>query len=140
MLSNQLPLLQSGFGPPEVADQIREYCTPGGTSYNRRPIAGMDIAAFSDPNDFASDPITDEFVREQSDSRMCPVTTNVTLNVAPVSSLFGTTALANPLSAHTGSEDDGRVIAMVARGMGQPGSDPIVMERCVWNKTDERLR
>ena len=140
MLSNQLPLLQSGFGPPEVADRIRDTCTPGGSAYASRAFASTTIAAFSDPNDFASYPITDEFVRQQIDSRLCPVVTNVTLNVAPVSSLFGAAELANPLSAHTGYENDERVIAMVARGIGQPWSDPIVQNRCLWNKTDERLR
>lgn len=140
MLSNQLPLLQSGFGPPEVADRIRETCTPGGAAYATRAFASTTIAAFSDPNDVASYPITDEFVRQQIDSRLCPVVTNVTLNVAPVSSLFGAADLANPLTAHSGYEADERVIAMVARGIGQPWSDPIVRERCLWNKTDERLR
>lgn len=140
MLSNQLPLLQSGFGPPEVADRIRETCTPGGADYASRAFASTVIAAFSDPNDFASYPITDEFVRQQIDSRLCPVVTNVTLNVAPVTSLFGAAELANPLTAHTAYETDERVIAMVARGIGQPWSDPMVKERCLWNKTDERLR
>ena len=43
--------------------------------------------------------------------------------------------VANPLEAHVGYDDDERVIAFIAHGIGQGGDSGIIAERCTWLET-----
>jgi len=47
---------------------------------------------------------------------------------------FGMTDLANPLQAHTGYDTDDRVVAMIAKGIGNSGTAPLVKQRCEFVK------
>lgn len=140
MLANQLPLLQSGFAPAAVSDQIAAFCTPAGASFAERLFREVQIVAFSDPNDLVSYPIPDRFVQTFIDSRICPVAANVTLNIAPVRSLFGLGEIADPLRAHLDYDSDERVIGLMAGGLGRPETRRVVVERCTWIEVDEALR
>jgi len=62
---------------------------------------------------------------------MCPVITNVIINIAEVNSVFGV-ELASPGEAHRGYDNDQRVIKLMARGMSDNKADPMVKERCEW--------
>ena len=132
MLSNQLPMLQLGHEPPEVAgDAAREsYCKPNGANYKNRMLNETDIIAVSDPNDLLSFSIPREFAREYIDARLCAKITNVNINVAHVLDAFGISGLANPLDAHVGYNTDDRVIALIAKGIGHAKAAPLVKERC----------
>lgn len=67
--------------------------------------------------------------------------TNVTINIATVSSVLGLGDAAKPLAAHTGYGVDERVAARRVEGAGHPGVSPIIAERCAWRETDEsRMR
>jgi hypothetical protein len=134
MLSNQLPLLQLGREKPEVADQIDEICAPGAPRAEERLFKKTHIVAFSDPNDLFSYPIPPKFLRDHIDSRLCPTLTNVTLNISPVIDIFGLGELANPLAAHTGYDNDERVIKLITNGIGTDEVSPVVRERCVWTE------
>lgn len=138
MLSNQLPLLEAGREGQQVTGQIGAYCGPGATKPGRF-FGKTQLIAFSDPNDLMSYPVPDRFAERFIESRLCPSVTNVTINVANVSSLFGLGELANPLSAHVGYDVDERVGGLIAQGAGHPGVAPIVAERCTWRETDESL-
>lgn len=138
MLSNQLPLLESGRDPQAVTGQIEAYCGPGATSEGRF-FGKTRIVAFNDPNDLMSFPISDQFATRYIDSRLCPEVTNITINVATVNSLLGLGEVANPLSAHVNYDGDERVGALLAHGAGHPGVHPLVAERCTWRQTDESL-
>jgi hypothetical protein len=63
------------------------------------------------------------------DSRLCIDTTNININVADVTGAFGFD-YANPGDAHGGYETDERVIAMIAHGIGNQDTSPIIKERC----------
>jgi hypothetical protein len=132
MLSNQLPMLQLGHEPPEVAgDEAREsYCKSTGANYKNRMLNETDIIAVSDPNDLLSFSIPREFAREYIDARLCAKITNVNINVAHVLDAFGVRGLANPLDAHVNYNTDDRVIALIARGVGHDRAAPLVKERC----------
>lgn len=132
MLSNQLPLLQLGREQPEVKGQIAQYCRPDGPKYDQRMFKKLRIVAFSDPNDLFSYAIPSKYAHEHMDSRMCPEITNVVLNVAAVTDLFGLGEFASPAEAHSGYDNDERVIALIAKGIGDDHGDPIVQERCTW--------
>jgi hypothetical protein len=138
MLSNQLPLLEAGREGQQVTGQIGAYCGPGATKPGRF-FRKTQLIAFSDPNDIMSYPVPDRFAERFIESRLCPSVTNVTINVARVSSVLGMGEVANPLSAHTGYDADERVGALLARGVGHPGVAPIVAQRCSWRETDESL-
>jgi hypothetical protein len=138
MLSNQLPLLEAGREGQQVTGRIDAYCGPRATQPGRF-FARTQLIAFSDPNDIMSYPVPDRFAERYIDSRLCPSVTNVTINVAAVSSFFGLGEAANPLSAHTGYDADERVGALLAQGAGHPGVAPIVAQRCTWRETDESL-
>jgi hypothetical protein len=140
MLANQLPLIQAGFAPAPTAGQIQAFCRPDGARFADRLLQQVDIIAFNDPNDLMSYPIPDLFVQEDIDARLCPRVANVTLNVAPVVQAFGLGDFANPLRAHSDYETDARVIALMAGGLGQPETRPVVTERCTWIRTEEALR
>ena len=131
MLSNQLPLLQLGRLVPEVTHQFDDYCTVDGVSSDKRVFARSRIVAFSDPNDILSWSVPPGYEDEYMDSRMCPVLTNVIINIAEVKTIFGM-ELASAGEAHSDYDNDERVIKMIARGVGQSGSDPLTSERCEW--------
>jgi hypothetical protein len=130
MLSNQLPLLQLGQSPPEVVGRVAEICRPDTAIPRERLLKETKLVAFSDPNDLFSYAIPPRFLDDQIDSRLCPSLTNVILNVAPVNDVLGFGEFANPMRAHTGYHEDDRVIALLARGIGLPGQDPLIGERC----------
>jgi hypothetical protein len=126
MLSNQLPLLQIGREKPEVAGQYDYYCRPDGKNYSKRAIAKTEIYAFSDPNDLLSYSIPNTFKDKYIDSRICPVISNININVAEIRNPLGLMAVANPLEAHTQYDEDERVISILANGY----NSDIVKESC----------
>jgi hypothetical protein len=131
MLSNQLPLLQMGQELPEVHDQTRSFCTTEGGKYDDRFYEKLQIVAFSDPNDLFSYSVSPEYINRYVDSRLCPVVSNVTIQIAQVRSfLLGTTELANPLVAHSDYEIDSRVLKMLVSGVGNNQEQEEVKERC----------
>lgn len=137
MMANQLPLLELGRKRAAVRGEIDAYCRPGGKHYQKRLFGRMAIFAFSDPNDLLSYPVPPNFVDRYMDSRLCPRITNVTLNVAEPVSLFGVSDFANPLAAHGGYDQDERVVALMAHGLGQAGTAEVVKQRCTWLQTVE---
>ncbi|WP_262967282.1 hypothetical protein [Methylobacter psychrophilus] len=134
MLSNQLPMLQLGRELPEVAGQEASYCNPDGANYKKRMLKETEIVAFSDPNDLLSYGIPPGFSEKYIDSRLCAKITNVNINIAKVMDAFGMADLANPMQAHVGYDQDDRVIAMIARGIGNPGASPLIKQRCEFVK------
>jgi hypothetical protein len=134
MLSNQLPMLQLGRELPEVAGQEASYCDPRGADYKKRMLGETDIIAFSDPNDLLSYGIPPGFAEKYIDSRLCAKITNVNINIAKVMDAFGMTDLANPMQAHVGYDTDDRVVAMIAKGIGNPGASPLIKQRCEFVK------
>jgi len=134
MLSNQLPMLQLGRELPEVAGQEASFCTPEGAHFKKRMVSRTDIIAFSDPNDLLSFGIPPGFAEKFIDSRLCARITNVNINIAKIMDAFGMTDLANPLEAHVGYDTDDRVIAMIARGVGNPNASPLIKQRCEFTK------
>ena len=134
MLSNQLPMLQLGRKPPTVAGQDASYCEANGANFNKRMFNETHIVAFSDPNDLLSYAIPREFAEKYIDSRLCASITNVNINVAKIMDALGITDLANPMQAHVGYDTDDRVVAMIARGIGHSGQDPLITRRCEFTK------
>jgi hypothetical protein len=134
MLANQLPLLQLGRPPPEVTGQIAQICTEGGAKRDQRQLRRLNIVAFSDPNDLLSWAVPPDYVDNNMDSRLCPVLTNVLINVAEVKSVFGM-ELAMPGEAHANYDNDERVIAFMTRGIGTERTDPLIATRCEWLET-----
>ena len=135
MLANQLPLLQLGRDAPDVSDKVADYCRPGGPRYDDRLLGELEIVAFSDPNDILSYAIPPKFAEENLDSRLCPRLVNVSINVANVVDLFGLGEFASPAEAHGGYDNDERVIAIIANGVGNPQTADIVRTRCKWLET-----
>jgi hypothetical protein len=134
MLSNQLPMLQLGRELPEVAGQEASYCMPEGANFKKRMVSETDIIAFSDPNDLLSYGIPPGFAEKYIDSRLCAKITNVNINIAKIMDAFGMTDLANPLQAHVGYDTDDRVVALIAKGIGNPGTSPLINKRCEFTK------
>ncbi|PPD29936.1 MAG: hypothetical protein CTY19_16620 [Methylomonas sp.] len=134
MLSNQLPMLQMGLDLPEVAGHKEDYCLNTSPRYSERMISETAIFAFSDPNDLLSYAIPNDFSERFLDSRLCPTITNININVTKVIDAFGISDLANPLEAHVAYDQDDRVIALIARGIGTELSSPLVQERCEFTK------
>ncbi|MDD2658875.1 MAG: hypothetical protein PHY54_04225 [Methylococcales bacterium] len=134
MLSNQLPMLQLGRELPEVAGKESSYCEPKGADYKKRMLNETEIIAFSDPNDLLSYGIPPGFSEKYIDSRLCAKITNVNINIAKVMDAFGMTDLANPMDAHVGYDTDDRVVAMIAKGIGNPGASPLIKQRCEFVK------
>jgi hypothetical protein len=132
MLANQLPLLEMGQKRAEVRDQIDSYCRPDGEHFEDRVLSRLPIYAFSDPNDILSYPVPPKFADKYLHSRLCPIITNVTINVAKPISLFGLGEFANPGEAHGGYDHDERVIALMTHGIGHDLAAQIVKERCTW--------
>jgi hypothetical protein len=135
MMSNQLPMLQLGRKLPEVSHQKAAYCQIGGEKYPQRIVAQTPIIAFSDPNDLLSYAIPHGFVEKYLDSRLCFDVTNININVAAIFDAFGLGKLANPLDAHIGYDTDDRVVALIAKGIGNAETAPMVKERCRWVET-----
>jgi hypothetical protein len=135
MMSNQLPMLQLGRKMPEVSNQKAAYCQANGEKYNQRMLAKTPIIAFSDPNDLLSYAIPHGFVEKYLDSRLCIDVTNVNINVAAIFDAFGLGKLANPLDAHVGYDTDERVVALIAKGIGNNNTAKIVDDRCRWVET-----
>lgn len=134
MLSNQLPMLQLGRTLPEVSSQKQNYCTPDAPYYDERMVNQTSIIAFSDPNDLLSYAIPPGFSNTYLDSRLCTKVTNVNINVAHIMDIFGLGKVANPLTAHIGYDTDERVIALLAKGVGQPETAELVEQRCQWTE------
>lgn len=129
MLANQLPILQIGRPKPKINHKIAEYCKKDGRHYNDRIFKNLNIVAFSDPNDILSYNIPQDFVDEYIDSRICPMVTNVNINIATEISAFGV-GVVNPISAHTGYDNDTRVIDIISKGTDDIKNDKILSERC----------
>jgi hypothetical protein len=134
MLSNQLPMLQLGRERPEVAGQKANYCESEGPNYRQRMVSETAIIAFSDPNDLLSYGIPEGFSEKYLDSRLCPSITNININVASTIDALGITDLANPLEAHLGYDQDDRVIALIAKGIGNPNTSPLIRQKCEFTK------
>jgi hypothetical protein len=135
MLSNQLPMLQLGRALPEVAGHQEDFCLPTSPKYNGRILSETAIYAFSDPNDILSYPIPHGFNDKFLDSRLCTSITNININVANIIDIFGVD-LANPIAAHVNYDQDDRIIAMIAKGIGNPKTASIVRERCDFTNTN----
>lgn len=135
MMSNQLPMLQLGQPLPKINNQSAAYCQADGEKYNDRLLAKTSIIAFSDPNDLLSYAIPHDFVDKYLDSRLCVNVTNININVARVYDAFGLGKLANPMDAHVGYDTDDRVISLIAKGIANNKTAPIVNERCHWVET-----
>ncbi len=135
MMSNQLPMLQLGRKMPEIRGQEDRYCRAGGDKYSERMLSKAPIIAFSDPNDLLSYAIPQGFVEKYIDSRLCVDVTNININVAFVYDVFGLGKLANPMDAHIGYDTDDRVVALIAKGIGNNETAEIVNERCRWIET-----
>ena len=135
MMSNQLPMLQLGRALPQIANQEAAYCKPNGAHYADRMMLKTNIIAFSDPNDLLSYALPHDFVQKYLDSRLCIDVTNVNINVAKIYDAFGLGKLANPMDAHIGYDTDDRVVALIAKGIANEKTAPIVKERCSWVRT-----
>ena len=134
MLSNQLPMLQLGRELPEVVGKRADFCEAGGVNYHERSVAQTEIIAFSDPNDLLSYAIPQGFAEKYIDTRLCTSITNVNINIAKIMDAFGITDMANPMEAHVGYDQDDRVVALIAKGIGHQGAAPLVKERCEFTK------
>ena len=115
MLSNQLAFLQIGLPAPNVFGQIDGYCRADGEYYSQRAFKKLNVVAFNDPNDLLSYSITQDFVDRYLDSRMCPVVTNIHINVANPISALGIEVV-NPIAAHGNYNSDDRVIELISHG------------------------
>jgi len=129
MLSNQLPLLQIGLPAPKVVGQIDSYCRTSGKNYAHRAFKKLNVVAFTDPNDLLSYAITQDFVDHYLDSRMCPVVTNIHINVADRITAFGIEVV-NPIAAHGNYDSDERVIELISRGNINFEQNKLLFERC----------
>lgn len=137
MMSNQLPMLQLGRAMPEIVNKEADYCRPEGSKFNERMLERTNIIAFSDPNDLLSYALPHDFVNKYLDSRLCINVTNININVARIYDAFGLGKLANPLDAHIGYDTDDRVVSLIAKGIANDKTAPVVKERCRWIETVE---
>ena len=135
MMSNQLPMLQLGRSLPKMNGKTAEFCKENGVHYSERMLAKTSIIAFSDPNDLLSYGIPDSFAEKYLDSRLCVEVTNININVANVFDAFGLGEVANPLEAHIGYDTDDRVVALIAKGVGNKNTADIVKQHCRWIET-----
>lgn len=132
MLSNQLPLLQLGRSLPDVLNEEKKFCSPEGSNYTERFANETHIVAFSDPNDLLSYTIPPGFKDKYLDSRLCTTVSNIVINVAHVVDVFGFSEIASPMEAHVGYDHDDRVVALIAHGLSNNTSTPIINDRCEW--------
>jgi len=135
MFANQLSLLQLGRKIPAVTGQINEYCAEDVETRDQRFVQRLNIIGFSDPNDILSWAVPPNYTHEYMDSRLCPVMDNVIINIAKVDNFFGAVEVANPAAAHADYEADKRVISLVAHGIGESGTAPLIKDRCEWLET-----
>lgn len=129
MLANQLPILQLDHPLPKVYNQISNYCEPSGKKYNERIFKAVNIVAFSDPNDILSYAIPQGFADKYIDSRICPMVTNVSVNVAPEISAFGI-GIVNPVEAHTYYDRSNKVINLITAGTDEFSKDRVLENQC----------
>lgn len=141
MLANQLPILMIDRPLPKVYNQIGAYCSEKGAKYKKRIFKGVNIVAFSDPNDILSYAIPQEFADKRIDSRICPKVTNVSVNVAPEISAFGV-GIVNPVTAHTYYDRSPKVINLITHGTADFSGDKILSEQChfVELKYDRKMK
>jgi hypothetical protein len=132
MMANQLPLLQVGHVKPALTGKIDNYCSPAGAHYADRLIGKTRIVAFSDPNDILSYPIPPDYAENYIDSRTCPEIVNVELNIAQTTDVFGMLEFANPLEAHSGYQEDDRVIQIISAGLHRDALPPLIAQKCNW--------
>jgi hypothetical protein len=137
MFSNQLPMLQMGRKLPEITNRKADFCEPDSPNFKQRMVSETEIYAFSDPNDLLSYSIPKGFSEKYLDSRLCSTITNININVTNVLDVFGVSNFANPVEAHVAYDQDDRVIALIARGMGTKGSAPLVQQKCEFIKINQ---
>ncbi len=135
MMSNQLPMLQLGRSMPKVSAQTKTYCKSVGDNYQHRMLTNTSVIAFNDPNDLLSYTIPIDFAEKYLDSRLCAEVTNININVANIIDAFSFGKVANPLQAHIGYDSDDRVVALIAKGIGNNRTTKVVKERCRWVET-----
>ena len=138
MLSNQLPMLQLGRELPEATAQKADYCNANGSKYRSRLFDETSIVAISDPNDLLSYAIPHDFNEKYLDSRLCINVTNININIAKVVDVFGLGKFANPMEAHVGYSKDDRVVALIARWIGNGHATPLVKEKCQWTEITDQ--
>ena len=129
MLANQLPILHLDQPLPRVHNQISAYCQPQGAHYRQRVFKHVNIVAFSDPNDILSYAIPQNFADKYIDSRMCPLVTNVSVNVAPEISAFGI-GVVSPVEAHVNYDRSPKVIKLITRGTANFREDKVLEQQC----------
>lgn len=139
MLSNQLPLLESGQDSQAVTGQHDQFCGTDAPRADQRFLRQLDLIAVTDPNDIMSYPVPTRWVDQYLDSRLCTRVRNVTINIANVRTLPVVGQFADPLAAHSGYVDDERVAQLMANGIGHPGTTALVRERCSWIEVDPAL-
>ena len=135
MFANQLSLLQLGRNPPTVTNEIDQYCPVDAEKRDKRFVKRLNIIGFSDPNDILSWAVPPNYTHEYMDSRLCPTMDNVLINIAKVDNFFGAIQIANPAAAHADYEADERVISLVAQGIGEGDTAPLIKDRCEWLET-----
>lgn len=129
MMANQLPILRIDKPKPRVHNQIAAYCEPNGTDYAKRLFKGLNIVAFTDPNDILSYEIPQTFADTYLDSRLCPLVSNVTVNVAPEIAAFGI-GVVNPITAHTAYDTNKKVISLMVSGTENFKADTTLNHMC----------
>ena len=139
MLSNQLPLLESGQPNRPVTKAATEFCGPNAPQANGRFLKRLNMIAFTDPNDILSYPVPQFWARKYLDSRLCTNVRNVTINIAAVRRLPVIGTFADPITAHTGYDSDTRVAQLMASGIGNENTSELVRERCRWVEVDPSL-
>lgn len=129
MMANQLPILLIDRPLPRVHNQFDSYCRRAGKAYNKRIFKGINIVAFSDPNDILSYAIPQTFADKYIDSRLCPLVTNVSVNVAPEISALGF-GIVNPVEAHTFYDRSPKVINLMTHGTDNFYEDSALDGQC----------
>ena len=66
--------------------------------------------------------------------RHCHYICGININIAKVFDAFGIGKIANPLEAHIGYAKDDRVVALIADGIGNDHTDPIIKDKCEWTE------
>lgn len=66
---------------------------------------------------------------------LAPFLDNKQGKVATIFDAFGLGKLANPIDAHIGYDTDNRVVALIAKGIGNKNTAKIVNDRCRWVET-----
>ncbi len=129
LMANQLPILLIDKPKPPIHNEIKSYCTQKGNNYDKRLFNQFNIIAFSDPNDLLSYAIPQSFADSYLDSRLCPMVSNVMVNVAPEISAFGI-GVVNPISAHIDYQNSEKVINLMTEGTENFNSNPDLNKEC----------